>query len=352
MILKRFLLTTLAIWLLFSGGGSNRFALQASDSTTTIQLVAAGDMMIGSWVKEEIRHQGYDYPFRQIRPLLETADLVFVNLEAPFGTRGTPAEKAYTFLVDTSLVNVLEAGRVNLVSIANNHMLDYGEEALLETMALLKRRGIAYSGAGRNLAEARRAAQVKIGNTKIALAAYSLTFPESFWATDTSAGTCFPYHTFVYKDIQRLKRENDLVIVSCHWGEELRETPKPYQIKLAHRLINAGADVVLGHHPHVVQGIELYRGKLIAYSLGNFIFGSYSENVRDSMILSLEFARDTLMGGQIYPISVYNREVNFQPQLLKGESRQRFIDRLNQLSRELNSGSDVISNDGIIKIEN
>ncbi len=352
MIRRHLLRTSLAGWLLLwfiSGGHSNSLAGERPD---TLHLIAAGDLMVGSWVKEEIRRNGYDYPFRQIQPLLKEADLVFANLEAPFGTRGTPVEKTYTFLVDTALVGVLKAGRVNLVSIANNHILDYGEEALQETMQLLKRQGIAFGGAGRNLTEARRAALLQIKGTKIALVAYSLTFPKSFWATDSSAGACFPSHTFVYRDIQKLKRENDLVIVSCHWGEELRETPKPYQVKLAHRLINAGADVVLGHHPHVVQGIEVYRGKIIAYSLGNFIFGSYSENVRDSMILSLKFAGNEFLSGKVFPLWVYNREVNFQPRLLEGNARTRFLEKLNNLSRELNSGRDVISNDGIIGIKN
>ncbi len=302
--------------------------------------------MLGSWVIEVIEQNGMDYPFQHIRPMLEEADVIFANLEAPFTTGGHPFPKKYNFRVPPKMAEVLKAGGINLVSLANNHILDYGVEGLTETLETLKQWGIYFVGAGLDLQEARKPAILSIGDQKIGFLAYSLTFPEEFWATDSTAGTCFPFHHFVFQDVQDLKKEVDWVIISCHWGQELMDRPKPYQITLAHQLIDAGADVILGHHPHVIQGIEIYRGKPIVYSLGNFIFGSYSENAKVSMLVEIRFQTDATYELRIHPINVYNKEVEFQPKPLEGLSRQQFLTYLENLSRELNLSEVVISSDG------
>jgi poly-gamma-glutamate synthesis protein (capsule biosynthesis protein) len=315
-------------------------------TASSITIIAVGDLMLGSWTEDVIQKFGYEYPFQHIDTILKDADIAFANLEAPFGTKGEAFPKTYSFQVQPDLINVLSAGKINLVSIANNHIMDFGVESLTETIKLLKKNKIWYAGAGLNLSRAREPALFQIKEKKIAFMAYSLTFPEEFWATDTSAGTCFPYHTFVYEDIKKFKNENDLVIISCHWGEELRETPKDYQTELAHKLIDAGADIILGHHPHVIQGIELYKNKLIAYSLGNFIFGSYSKKATESFILKLQWNEAGLQTCKIIPINVFNEEVEFQPTLILGKEKMDFLEKLNKLSVELNSTPIVISSDG------
>ena len=321
-----------------------------ADSTETVSIVAAGDVMLGSWVQNVILENGWDYPFRNIDSILTQADIVFANLEAPFGTKDSAAfEKTYTFQVAPDLVKVLTAGKINVVSVANNHIFDFGVEDLFETMTLLNQNNIQYSGAGKNLPEARQPARMEAKGKKIAVACYSLTFPEEFWATDTTAGTCFPFDTFFYDDLRKFKAENDLVIVSFHWGGELLQYPKPYQLELAHNAIKVGADLVIGHHPHVVQGIELYRGKMIVYSLGNYIFGSYSESVKESMLLKFYFGTNGLSACKIYPLNVYNKEVEFQPQLLTDQNKQTFLEGLNQISLELNNQRSIISHDGWVR---
>ncbi len=321
-----------------------------AEENQAVRLVATGDTMLGSWVGDVIKENGYDYPFKFVSSYTNDADIYFTNLEAPFGTSGQPFEKRFTFRVHPKLVNVLLSGKINLVSLANNHTMDYGVECLRETFQVLDEHQIAYAGAGLDLTEARKAAVVEKNGRKVALLSYSLTFPEEFWATDTSAGTCFPYETFAYKDVSKLKRENDFVIVSCHWGAELRDTPKPYQIELARKFIDSGADLVLGHHPHVVQGIEFYKGKLIAYSLGNYIFGSYSERVKDSMILKVDLDNGPIGSVDVLPISVYNKEVDFQPVPLEGARKSAFFKHLIGISKELNSDSLGISSEGIVRI--
>ncbi len=315
-----------------------------------ICLIAGGDIMLANWVQEHLTQEGAGYPFRHINTLLQKADVVFANLEAPFGTGGEPFPKQYTFRVPPRFAAVLPAGNIHLVSIANNHIMDYGATVLKETIAALNHHKVYFAGAGATLTEARRLTTLTVDAMKIGLLAYNLTFPQEFWATDTSAGTCFPYEEFVFNDIQQARKQVDFLIVSCHWGEELRETPKPYQIRFAHQVIRKGADLVLGHHPHVIQGIELYRGKIIAYSLGNFIFSSYSKKVKHSMLLEFQIQSDGTYTTTVHPLNVDNIEVEFQPRLLEGSSRQAFLNHLASLSRELNHGEVVISNDGKIKV--
>jgi poly-gamma-glutamate synthesis protein (capsule biosynthesis protein) len=305
--------------------------------------------MLGSWAEIVIADSGYAYPFQSLKEITADADIFFTNLEAPFGTTGEIFEKEYTFRVKPDLVNVLLAGKINLVSLGNNHIMDYGVSALQETKQVLERNQIRYAGAGVNLAEARKPAILEIKEKKIGFLAYSLTFPEEFWASDSTPGTCFPYDTFVFKDVAALDKETDFVIVSCHWSQELLEYPKKYQINLAHRFIDNGADLILGHHPHVLQGIEWYKGKLIAYSLGNFIFGSYSEKAKDSMLLKITLQADDSIIAQVLPIKVYNKEVEFRPVPLAGEEKQDFIYNLAKLSMELNPSPIGINSDGKIK---
>ena len=342
-------LAVLIFGLLFLLGGENLIAGEETEAGT-VKIIAAGDLMLGSWVEEVVHREGWDYPFRNIRGLLEDADIVFANLEAPFGRGGIAFEKAFTFRVSPDLVRVLPAGRINMVSVANNHIMDFGEEVLQQTLTVLRENGIRYAGAGRNLNEARRPAKIQVNGVKLTLVCYSLTFPEEFWASDTSAGTCFPYHTFFYDDIRKFKAESDLLMVSFHWGAELSRIPKKYQVDLAHRTIDAGADVILGHHPHVVQGMEIYHGKLIAYSLGNFVFGSYSENVKESILLELHYQAGKPMEYKIHPIRVYNKEVEFQPQLLIGSEKEKFMEELQRLSLELNRHQIVIGSDGWVRL--
>ncbi len=335
------LLILLLVWI-------NSGAARNNPAADTLKLLATGDTMLGSWVGDVLADSGMSYPFQHLQAVLTDTDIFFTNLEAPFGVGGQAFPKQYTFQVDPSLVAVLTGAGINLVSLGNNHIMDFGAASLQETVALLDQHGIRYAGAGMNLTEARRAAVWEVNGRTIGFLSYSLTFPREFWATDSSAGTSFPYQEFVFKDVARLSRVCDVVIVSCHWGQELRETPKDYQVLLAHQLIDKGADIILGHHPHVVQGLEWYKGKLIAYSLGNFIFGSYSERVKESIILKINIASDDTINAEVIPINVYNKAVNFSPKPLQGKKRGEFLQHLERLSSELSGGAFGITKDGRI----
>ncbi len=180
----------------------------------------------------------------------------------------------------------------NVLSMANNHMLDYGADGLLETIHHLDSLGINHSGAGDSLSSARREAIVTCNGSKIAFLSYSLTFPKEFYADKDRAGTAPGFRPTLEEDISRARASADYVVVSFHWGQELAVMPKKYQVTAARLAVDAGADIVIGHHPHVLQGIEHYKNALIFYSLGNFAFGSLSKSCDRSIIVRITLTKE------------------------------------------------------------
>ncbi len=176
---------------------------------------------------------------------------------------------------------------------------------------------------------------------RVAFLSYSLTHPDEFFAGAGTAGTAPGYSRHFTADIKQAKKNADCVIVSFHWGEEGLEKPKPYQITTAHKAIDAGADIIIGHHPHVLQGVERYKDGVIFYSLGNFAFGSNSRSAAISMI-----ARITFDGGvkevEIIPLNVLNSQVSFQPRILKGAAAKAVAKKIDRLSSGLKSYLSVV----------
>ena len=226
-------------------------------------------------------------------------------------------------------------GRVGLdvANLANNHSLDYGYSGLEDTLNALNAQQIQTIGAGENNRQARQPAIFAKDNTRIGFLAYSNTFPEEFWSGKNRPGTAFGHAHHIQEDIAALKADGvNIVIVSFHWGREGTTELRPYQPLLAHTAIDAGADVVIGHHPHILQGIERYKNGLIFYSLGNFTFGSYSQRARDSALVQLVFLDGQFHKAELIPIDVYNSRVLFQPVPLTGSEARRVLAEWQQLS--------------------
>jgi len=325
----------------------------AAPTADTLVVLAAGDVMLANWLIPVLEREGLDYPFRGVLEPLRRADLRIVNLEAPFTDGGEPFDKRFTFRVPPRLAGVLVQGQIDAVNLANNHILDFGPEGLSSTLLVLDSLGIVGFGAGRDRAEACGARYVTRGGRTIALLGFSLTYPPEFYATANRPGTCFGSCRAIRSAIQAARDSADLVIASFHWGSELRETPKPYQRELAHLAIDSGADLVIGHHPHVLQGLEIYRGKLIAYSLGNFIFASYSDRARDSALLLCTFDKThRLKRAKVVPLNVWNRHVEFQPAILRGQEAERLFQHLNRISAGLNGGKPILSAQGEVLLLN
>ena len=187
---------------------------------------------------------------------------------------------------------------------------------------LLEQHNIAYTGAGPNLAAPARRPYLKNG-LKIAFLAYNNTFPLEFNATATRAGTAPGDPRYLRTDVKNARQSADIVVVSFHWSSELLKERKPYQADLAKTAIDAGAHLVVGHHPHVIQGVEVYKHGLIAYSLGNFIFASYSRRVQDGLLLQVRCTPSGIKEAVFFPININNHQVHFQPQPLTGPEAER-----------------------------
>src|SRR5208283_271920 len=169
-------------------------------------------------------------------------------------------DKEYTFRGMPESLRAVKRAGFDLLSLANNHIMDYGEKGLKDTIRQCQINKLVYAGAGTDRTSALRLGVLKRHGVRYGLLAYSLTFPEEFWARSGKPGTAHPDWAQMGQDIRAARPNVDILIVSFHWGEELKADPKKYQIDFAHYAINSGADVVLGHHPHVPQPIEVYKG--------------------------------------------------------------------------------------------
>jgi len=304
-------------------------------SGNTITLAFVGDIMMGGRAADKLKTEGPDSFFTYTSPLLKQADVAMGNLEGPLGSGGKRVlGKKYTFLVDPSSATGLAHAGFNLLTLANNHTMDFGPEALKSTLAALEEQKLKHTGAGMNNAEARQPAWLEVKGRKIAVLAYSNTQPLKYWATDSRPG-CAPAHADEMKeDIQSAKAKGaDLVIVCCHWGQEKKTVLRYYQPQLAHMAIDAGADAVVGHHPHIWQGLEVYKGKPIAYAIGNFCFGTLT-GIKDSGILYLSFSEKGLwLGGKVVPLNVNNYQTQFNAQPMGAKQSQNFFNYLDKLSK-------------------
>jgi poly-gamma-glutamate capsule biosynthesis protein CapA/YwtB (metallophosphatase superfamily) len=303
-------------------------------TTAEVTVIAVGDIMLGGTAGPELTRFGYDYPFARVAEVLHRGGVVFGNLEGPLTRRGTAATKQYVFRSPPDRVApALARAGFNVVSLANNHSMDFGIDGLRDTMQALTRAGIHYAGAGENLAAARRPAIIEADGVRIAVLAYSLTFPEEFWAGPDRAGTAFGHEQQVRADVAAARQHADIVLVSFHWGREGTVEPRDYQLALGHAAIEAGAAAVVGHHPHLLQPVARYRDGVILYSLGNFVFGSYSPDATRSAIAELRLRNGRVREVKLYPINVQNTEVVFQPYLLSGAAADQVVGELQEISR-------------------
>lgn len=322
-----------------------------SNSEPQITAAFAGDIYLGGALEPLILKDS-SYPFIFLREFCNQNDLFFGNLEGPLSLKGEIyVEKTFCFRSNPKVVNCLKEGGINLVSLANNHIMDHGPEALRETITILEENGIQYAGAGNNLEQARQPALIEINDLKVALLAYNCTFPLEFNAKTNMPGTARGIDRHIIEDVKKARKIADLVFVSFHWSSELLKERKPYQSYFAKLCIDSGAHLVIGHHPHVIQGAEVYKHGLIVYSLGNFIFASRSNRVQDGLLLQVELGKTGLKTASFYPININNYQVNFKPQLLSGAESQRVLNELQTLSEPYGTVIEIVGDKGFINFE-
>jgi poly-gamma-glutamate capsule biosynthesis protein CapA/YwtB (metallophosphatase superfamily) len=276
--------------------GLYRVAVRTSTGTAVadtlrvrpLVLAAVGDVTLGDRVERELASAGARYPWLSVAPVLRSADVATANLETAVSTRGFPAPgKEFTFRGPPSgLAAAARFAGLDLVSLANNHSLDFGVDAFVDTLRTARRVGIRTVGGGLDLDAARRPAVVAAGGVRIAFLGYSDVRPSGFTAASGVPGTAPAFPDLIGADVARARRTADVVVVWFHWGEERATEPNARQHELAAAALNAGASVVLGAHPHVLQPISRPgRGRLVAWSLGNFVFPAYSAGTETTGIL-------------------------------------------------------------------
>ena len=266
--------------------------LEPKDSKITIFTV--GDIMLDRGVELKIKKEGkgdFRFPFFKIAGELKKADILFGNLEGPISDKGQKVGSIYSFRFDPKAIEGLKYAGFDIFSLANNHMFDYQRIALEDTMRILEENKIDYVGAGFSEEEAFSLKIREIKNTKIGFLAYTNLGPEVWKATEKNSGIAWISEKDieeVKRDIERAKQKIDILIVSLHSGEEYATNTTPFQISFARAFVDAGADLIVGHHPHIIQKIERYKNSWIAYSLGNFIFDqSFSEETMEGLLLEV-----------------------------------------------------------------
>lgn len=296
----------------------------ANPNDPTVTLMFAGDVTLSDWFADTMGND-YTRAFAKLDEYRE-ADLAMVNLENPLTDSGRPRPgKQFNFKAAPEAIQVLTAGGVDIVNLANNHTMDYEEPGLVETLETLDKVGIRHLGAGRDIKEARRPEIIEVKGQRIAYLGYYDS--DLHAAGDGIAGTNPRRNDRIAEDIRALRNQVDWIIVNFHWGLELADYPGDWQIDLARFTIDQGADLVVGHHPHVLQGAEIYKDRPIIYSLGNFIFGGNSRKNYDTAVLNVAL-NGRKMKVEFLPVEVRD----YQPQVVKGEKAQSILKPIEQLS--------------------
>jgi len=282
-------------------------------------LLFTGDVMLSRAVGSRMEKQkDWSLPFHLIADTLRDADLRYCNLEGPVSDRGRNLHHLYSFRADPRAIEGLKATGFNVVSQANNHAYDWGPEALLDSLERLRAAGIRPVGAGQNILAAHYPLLVNVGGLRIAFLAYVDIDPKEAAADVNRPGVAWLDPAQALADIRFARPLADLVIVCPHWGVEYALKPTRDQVELAHQMIDAGADMIVGSHPHVVQPLENYHDHWIAYSLGNFVFDQQNAATHRGLMLRVR-VRDKQIS-EVLPLAIRINS-SFQAELAPADHR-------------------------------
>jgi hypothetical protein len=279
-----------------------------------VSLDAVGDVTFGESVGPALAAHGGAYPWAFVGPTLRAADITVGNLETAVSTRGSAAVKEFTFRgPPAALVPMHDVAGFDVLTLANNHTVDFGRDALLDTVRAVHAAGIRTIGAGATDLQARRPAIVEAGGLRVAFLGYSDVNPSGFNATSTSPGTAKADVAAITSDVHAALRRADVAVCFFHWGTELHPAPDARQQQFAAACLNAGAKVVLGAHPHVLGGVATPAPHaLVAWTLGNFVFPSGSVTGRTA-ILHVALGADGVRGYRQVPVRIDG----FRPRLAR-----------------------------------
>lgn len=326
----------------------------AAAPAKSVTLAAGGDTVLGYNLQDHFdqqlaagvpKEELWPLYFAGVRDVLDVADIALVNLECPFTERGVKLPKNFNFRARRELVEILKRGSVDVVSMANNHAMDWGPDGVDDTRLTLEEAGIAHFGAGDDLGEARRPAILERGGMKVGFLGYyfqagdDMIEPEAVYAKGNRAGVAGCYRSVrcirrqVHEDVERWASEVDALVPYFHWGHEGSYQVRDYQIELAHLCVDLGCRAVLGAHPHRLQGIEVYKGAPIFYSLGNFVYGGIKDPEDWLTLIARLHITPSAVEAEAIPVR-FTRwpEAPFQPFVLEGEERAKALARIEELS--------------------
>ena len=280
--------------------------------------MAVGDIMLGRTIGELIESEGPQAPFIDTAPTLSSADITVGNLECPISERGTAEEKTYAFRAPLESGESLAFAGFDVLSLANNHSLDYGPLALEDTLNILADQKISSVGAGINAAQAYGPVIIEVNGLRIAFLAYADIPPNDYdypaWeASPDKAGIAWAHPERVRQGVATALKQADIVVVLLHNGYEIVQQVSGHQQEIARLAIDSGASLVIGHHPHVLQRIETYKEGLIAYSMGNFVFDNFLFPPNYSAILKVELSENGVESYELIDVIV---QLNGVPQIM------------------------------------
>ena len=307
-----------------------------------VSLVAVGDILLGDSPQvfgygagSQVRRHGPLHPFEHVRERLAGADLAVGNLEvviAGFDPSSTPFDSQIYRGQPESVAGLAAAG-FDVLSVCTNHMMQHGQAALEETLGLLQNAGIEVIGTECPRLGVTNGSILERNGLRLGFLAYNFR-PQQYFVAPPAWPS--PDFELISGEVATLRNRVDVVVVALHWGDEFMDHPAPAQVELAHRLVDAGVDVILGHHTHMLQGVERYRGAVVAYSLGNFVYDQWQERLRQSAMLCLTIRGPRDIDCQVEPVLINARH---QPVPLDGSSLRDAMARLQALEQKIGRAS-------------
>lgn len=298
-----------------------------------ISFCAVGDILLDRGIRRTILTENVDYPFEHISTFINEFDLAFCNLECPVSATGKSTGKIYCFRADTNFFPGVQNAGFNIFSLANNHIIDWGDKACLDTKNLIERKELFAFGAGRDQNEALEPLLIKMNGLKLAMfGSVGIPLKDMIWPL-SKPGPAQATLEQLIAGIDAVRNYVDFVIVSMHWGTEYEHIPRSHQTKWAHGLIDGGADLIIGHHPHVLQTIEVYKNRIILYSLGNFVFDQRKLYQRQSGVFSCIFKDGRIDSACFHPVMIND----FQPRRAEDIDFETIAQKINKISAKYNA---------------
>jgi poly-gamma-glutamate synthesis protein (capsule biosynthesis protein) len=309
--------------------------LSCLNSFSQVSFCAVGDILLDRDVRTTIEKNGINYPFESIRGIVSNQDLAFFNMECPVvdSMDGFPINKRYSFRAEPEYIKGLKYAGFNIASVANNHTIDYGKSGFLKTIELLNQDSIFTIGGGINQNEAFKPLLIEKNGETFAFFGMLEFLLEGTTYNENKAYPAFGQINRLCELIKKLNSDIDNIIVSFHWGKESSVIPTSRQVEYAHKAIDAGADLVLGHHPHVLQSIETYHDKLILYSLGNFVFDNSEELQKQSVIFQCKFRNGQIFKPELIPVYIND----CRPGLASADIKKNIFEHCNKVSNSFNT---------------